>query len=141
MAEAFLERLRSHPQMNRRLFVFHDLNDQEVNHCYKKADAVIFPSFVEGFGLPIIEALWHKKKTFVSDTTIHREVGKEDCEYFDPYDVQSLCQMLSRWENQPFEGDNVVQRIPLTWEQSVNQLISNVLASIPAAHVRKNKAA
>ncbi len=79
LCEDILIQLEKHTRRNRELFVFHDLSDAELQYCYSSSRGVIFPSIVEGFGLPIVEALWHGQKTFASDTPIHREVGRNDC--------------------------------------------------------------
>jgi GT2 family glycosyltransferase len=38
------------------------LEDDDINSLYENAEEVIFPSFSEGFGYPLIEALQYKKK-------------------------------------------------------------------------------
>jgi glycosyltransferase involved in cell wall biosynthesis len=55
--EDLLIRIHAHPELNRRFFVLNDLSDAELQYCYKKSRALVFPSHVEGFGLPIVEAM------------------------------------------------------------------------------------
>jgi alpha-1,2-rhamnosyltransferase len=129
MTEALLARIRQHPELNRKLFVYHDLSDAEVSYCYARSKAVIFPSVVEGFGLPIVEALWHGKKTFASDTAIHREVGRDDCEYFHLEDADSLRRLLVRWEAEDDQAPNCLRK-PITWEQSAQDLLSQILTGL-----------
>lgn len=74
-----VERIKTHPRFGTHLFMMHDITDAELNYCYQHARASIFPSVVEGFGLPIVEALWHGREVFASDTAIHREVGGDKC--------------------------------------------------------------
>lgn len=100
-SEQLLERIAKHPRLNKQLFVVHDANDAEVAYCYQHARAVIMPSIVEGFGLPIVEALWHGRQVFASDTPIHREVGGDDCTYFDLKSPTSLCKELLDWQHLP----------------------------------------
>lgn len=38
------------------------LTDDEINSLYENAEKIIFPSFSEGFGFPLIEALHYRKK-------------------------------------------------------------------------------
>ncbi len=89
-----IERIKHHPLLNTHLFAFHDLSDAELQYCYQKCRGVIFPSIVEGFGLPIVEAMWHRAPTMASDTPIHREVGGSDCRYFDLDSPASLSDMV-----------------------------------------------
>lgn len=129
MSELLIERIQKHPQLNRRLFVFHDLSDAEVNFCYAHSKAVIFPSVVEGFGLPIVEALWHAKQTLVSDTPIHREVGGSDCQYFKLDDPSCLQRMLVQSEESGAPLP-VVSRKPINWHDSVRQLLSQIQTAL-----------
>lgn len=121
-----VQRVIHHPLLGKRLHLFDDLSDAELQFCYSKSRGVIFPSIVEGFGLPIVEALWHGKKTFASDTPIHREVGQDDCCYFSLDCPSSLVTELSQWQSSnPSLNENSVLRRPTTWETSCRQFFSN----------------
>jgi alpha-1,2-rhamnosyltransferase len=90
----FLKDLRSHPQYQRRLFIFNDLSDTELDYCYSHAKALVLPSLAEGFGLPLVEALYHGQLVLTSDIPIFREVGKDFCAYFDISKPASLAKMV-----------------------------------------------
>ncbi len=102
-------------------------HDAELHHCYNGARGVIFPSIVEGFGLPIVESLWFGKKTFVSDTPIHREVGGDDCCYFGLEHPTSLVSEMLAWEEQFAAGSTPPRRErPLTtWSQCTCQVFEH----------------
>jgi alpha-1,2-rhamnosyltransferase len=120
-----IERIRNHPQLGLRLHLFDDLADCELHHCYRHSRGAVFPSIVEGFGLPIVEALWHGKKTFVSDTEIHREVGQDDCCYFDLNAPQSLVDCIVDWERTLSDDSSwhPPTRRPATWGDSSEQFL------------------
>ncbi|MEK7732697.1 MAG: glycosyltransferase, partial [Planctomycetota bacterium] len=48
------------------------------------ADLFIFPSFYEGFGIPILEAWKRGVPVVASDIPVFHEIGKDACVYFDP---------------------------------------------------------
>jgi alpha-1,2-rhamnosyltransferase len=124
LCDDLLKRLENHPRRNRELFVFHDVTDVELQFCYQASRGVIFPSIVEGFGLPIVESLWHGKKTFASDTLIHREVGKGDCAYFALENPLSLVEEILEWENQLQLGSpSLPVRQPIDWKESCQRLL------------------
>jgi glycosyltransferase involved in cell wall biosynthesis len=56
----------------------HNLDDSTVSELYCVADALLFPSAQEGFGLPILEAGLSRVPAIVSDIPIFDEVGGED---------------------------------------------------------------
>lgn len=143
--DEIVQRITQHPRLGKSLFLFSDLSDAELHHCYKGARGVIFPSIVEGFGLPIVESLWFGKRTFVSDTPIHREVGRDDCCYFSLEHPTSLVSELLAWEEQFAAGSTPPRRErPLTtWSQCTCQVFEHceqaaaertVLQLAPALH-------
>ena len=126
LCEDVVRRIRNHPAYGKQLFAFHDIKDSELQHCYKSCRGVIFPSIVEGFGLPIVESLWFGKKTFASDTPIHREVGRTDCIYFDLNDPSTLVDAIEKWELvADHSSDQLPIRKPTTWEECSRLLISH----------------
>ncbi|MGB1237129.1 MAG: glycosyltransferase, partial [Pseudomonadales bacterium] len=66
----------------------------ELLYCYKQSKMLLFPSFVEGFGLPIVESLSNQLPVMASDTPIHREVGLDKIDYFSLDDPQSLSDKI-----------------------------------------------
>ena len=126
LCEDVVHRIRNHPAYGKQLFAFHEIKDSDLQHCYKTCRGVIFPSIVEGFGLPIVESLWFGKKTFASDTPIHREVGKSDCVYFDLKDPATLVSEIEKWELvADDENATLPIRKPTTWEECSRLLISH----------------
>ena len=126
LCEDVVQRIRNHPAYGKQLFAFHDIKDSELQHCYKTCRGVIFPSIVEGFGLPIVESLWFGKKTFASDTPIHREVGKSDCVYFDLNDPSTLVAEIKKWELvADHSAGQLPVRKPTTWDECSRLLISH----------------
>ena len=66
----------------------------ELNHCsddelavhLASARALLFPSLVEGFGMPLIEALAMGVPVIASDLPVFREIGGDVPTYLDPRD-------------------------------------------------------
>jgi glycosyltransferase involved in cell wall biosynthesis len=62
------------------------LPDREVASLLRGSRALLFPSFAEGFGLPLAEALALNVPVIASDLAALREVGRGVPEYLDPLD-------------------------------------------------------
>lgn len=75
--ERLVERLRGHPEFNRRLHWHNAPNDAALGALYASARAVIVPSFAEGYGLPISEGLHLGIPVVASDIPVFREVAGE----------------------------------------------------------------
>jgi alpha-1,2-rhamnosyltransferase len=124
LSENLVQRINAHPELGKRFHIFYDMNDAELQHAYKNCSGVILASTVEGFGLPIVESLWHGTKTFVSDIPIHREVGGDNCTFFPLNDPQILSNAIRDWESikDPSECNTPIQ--PISWAESARQLHS-----------------
>jgi glycosyltransferase involved in cell wall biosynthesis len=61
-------------------------DDAELANWLGHAQALLFPSFAEGYGLPIIEALMMRLPVVASDLPVFREVGGGIPDYVDPLD-------------------------------------------------------
>jgi len=78
------------------------LPDAVIADFYRLADALLFPSREEGFGIPIIEAAFSSIPVFCADIPVLRELGGEDVSYFAP-DAQPdviAKQVIDRLENE-----------------------------------------
>jgi glycosyltransferase involved in cell wall biosynthesis len=76
--------------------------DSQVHALYSLAEALLFPSKVEGFGLPILEAQACGCPVFASDRAPLPEVGGNGAVYFDPDNPQSAATtILDAWSARP----------------------------------------
>jgi len=56
--------------------IFHEeLDDAELHDWYERADFTIFPSVEEGYGLPILESIWHGRPCICGDTGVMAELA------------------------------------------------------------------
>src|SRR6185295_1175161 len=58
---------------------------------YQSAIAMIYPSFFEGFGIPVLEALWSKLPVITSNTSCLPEVGGDAAYYVDPGNAEEIA--------------------------------------------------
>ena len=65
------------------------LSDTEVAPLLRRCQAMLLPSFAEGFGLPLAEALAAGVPAICSDIPVLREVGRDVPEYLDPLDLRA----------------------------------------------------
>ncbi|MCA1956373.1 glycosyltransferase family 1 protein [Zymomonas sp.] len=84
--ENILDMLDRCPAMQKKVFEFRNLGDAQMQIWLKQARALLMPSFAEGYGLPIAEAISLGVPVICSDIAAHREVGGTVPEYIDPID-------------------------------------------------------
>jgi glycosyltransferase involved in cell wall biosynthesis len=67
-----------------------------VDALYERAVALVFPSLFEGWGLPVVEAFAHGVPVACADATVLPEVTAGAALLFDPTDVESIANAISR---------------------------------------------
>jgi glycosyltransferase involved in cell wall biosynthesis len=71
-----------------------EISDQELKVYYGNATALIFPSFYEGFGFPLIEAMAAGCPIACSNVASLPEVAGNAALFFNPFNVQDMSQAL-----------------------------------------------
>jgi glycosyltransferase involved in cell wall biosynthesis len=71
------------------------LTERELRSLYRKALAAIVPSFAEGFGMPLLEAMATGTPVLASNLTSLPEVGGSAPFYFDPHKPAEIGTALS----------------------------------------------
>jgi glycosyltransferase involved in cell wall biosynthesis len=70
------------------------VSDRKLFGLYKDAQAFIFPSLSEGFGLPGLEAMASGTPVLASDIPVFREVYSDAVLYFNPEDVDDIANKI-----------------------------------------------
>jgi len=76
------------------------VDDSEVEAAYQKCSFTVYPSFCEGFGMPILESLWHRRPCVCGSNGALGEVSLEGgcvtADQRDPGDLaRAIRQMLT----------------------------------------------
>ncbi len=66
-------------------------DDEELSSLYQYATLFIFPSKLEGFGIPILEAMSHNCPICLSNASCFPEIAQDAADYFDPDDRASVA--------------------------------------------------
>lgn len=83
------------------VFFLEKVSMEELAGIYKLADIFIYPSFFEGFGIPVIEALFSETVVITSNTSCLPEAGGPDSVYINPGSVEDIkAKILFLWENE-----------------------------------------
>jgi glycosyltransferase involved in cell wall biosynthesis len=107
------------------------LDDEEVSWCYRHASLYIQPSFAEGFGLPMIEAMSYGLPVAASNTTSLPEVGGDAAVYFDPAKVESLLEVIRGLWGDATQRQLLIERggthwRNFTWEKNARLVASQI---------------
>ena len=91
----------------------------ELSSFYQMASLFIFPSYYEGFGIPVIEARFSNTPVVASNSSGLNEAGGELSNYFNPDSAEELAALLLDIENLEVEYPTKFKQELLT-EQLVN---------------------
>lgn len=96
------------------------LKDEEVKAIYREAQALLFPSLYEGFGLPPIEALSVGTKVVVADIESMHEIFEDTVIYINPFDYEiNLEKLLQKKVETP---DKILNKY--SWKKSAQELLN-----------------
>jgi glycosyltransferase involved in cell wall biosynthesis len=70
------------------------VSDEEKNWLHQNAEAFLFPSLFEGFGLPVVEAMSCGKPVFTSRSTALPEVAGDGGFFFDSFEPAAMERTL-----------------------------------------------
>ncbi|MBA2661901.1 MAG: glycosyltransferase family 4 protein [Bradymonadaceae bacterium] len=83
------------------------LSDEALRDALASAQLFVFPSLVEGFGLPILEAMAMGVPTLVCDLEPMRTIGADAALRFSPHDATALATLIER----VFEDESLHTRL------------------------------
>jgi len=72
------------------------LSENDLEGLYRLAACFVLPSFMEGFGLPILEAMRRDVPVACSDASSLPEVAGDAAELFDPHDPAAIGAAIAR---------------------------------------------
>lgn len=101
LVQDFMDQLRACNYLDDRIVVLHNVTDLELELLYRKCLLTAFPSFVEGWGLPVGESLTRGKICLASATGGAPEAGGEFADYIDPYSATDGLTKLLRYLDDP----------------------------------------
>ena len=95
--EEFLSRLEQNPRVKQKIHIVANLNDDDLSHAYRNCLFTVYPSFAEGWGLPVAESFSYGKACLCADNTSLPEVGGELAEYLGADDIEGWAEKIEEY--------------------------------------------
>lgn len=108
--------------------------DAELINFIRHSQALLFPSFAEGYGLPLIEALALDTPVIASNLAVFKEIAADIPEYIDPLDATTWQAKIQEYTN-PASPLRAQQKAKITsfkapsWQEHF-KIIDNFLENI-----------
>jgi len=118
------------------------ITDDELAKLYVLTKLYVFPSWHEGFGLPLLEAMQSGAPVIASNTTSMPEIVGNPDALFDPFDVASISGKIKQVLTDSalrhsFAARSIERAAAYSWDKSAQKAIK----SLEAAQVRLSRTA
>jgi len=122
------ETVRAITVKNPAIFWHENVNSEELRKFYHRCDFTVFGSWIEGFGLPVMESLWFGKPCLCSNQGVMAENAEGGgCLTVNTQDVTALANGMAKLAGQPdFRrelGQQALQRKLKTWNDYAAEII------------------
>jgi glycosyltransferase involved in cell wall biosynthesis len=81
--------------IRKKVIFLHNINTDELQAIYQMAEVMVYPSFFEGFGLPVLEAQASGCPVITSNISSLPEAGGEGALFVNPEDISEIGLSLS----------------------------------------------
>jgi glycosyltransferase involved in cell wall biosynthesis len=120
--EQVLDLLERSPALKSKVIEHGRCDDAELSTWLHHAQALLFPSFVEGYGMPLAEALAHGVPVIASDLPVFHEIAGDVPDYLDPLDGPGWRRHVLEYarEERPARAAQMVRMrgyVAPSWEQ------------------------
>ena len=119
----FLERS---PSLKSYVIELSGVSDKQLVDILRNAKGMLFPSFVEGWGMPLVEALAMKIPVICSDIEAFRESGQMLAKYISPIDAKCWQNEIIKISNNSDYRNGLIKKIDSfklpTWDECFRKL-------------------
>jgi len=104
-----------------------NVSDERLAELYSRAAAFVYPSYYEGFGVPLLEAMACRCPVVASSIPTSLEVADSVPYYFSPGDEEGLIEALEQalegknWTSRTEESNLVLNRY--SWDKTASNLV------------------
>lgn len=117
-----------------RVKMLHSVPFADLPAIYQMARTFVYPSFYEGFGIPILEAFNSKLPVITTQGGVFPETGGDACIYIDPTNADAMVDALQRtWNDESLRSDMVLRGLAHAQnfrEQVIAENLINVYNSV-----------
>lgn len=130
MDEEVVLAIKKSPFAEDKLVWFDDLNDVDLYFAYKYSRALIFASYAEGFGIPLIEAAKLELPAICYDTEVAREVAGESALYYSNFDeFEAHIATMEDGEEYRLRKQALIDFSWPNWQETGNRMFDHLASS------------
>ena len=128
MVADLMRQLDNANHLDGKIVLVSDASDADLAQLYRGCLFTLFPSFYEGWGLPVTESLAMGKPCVISDRTALPEAGGDLARYFDPDNANDAYRVIrdtieDRAGLAAWEADVRARFTPTPWSATAQALV------------------
>lgn len=105
------------------------VDDAALKKLYQNAKALVFPSLMEGFGLPGLEAMQLQCLVLASDIPVFKEIYADAAVYFNPLEIQDMSDTMLKVLDDKKSFDTYLRRgekqaSQYSWHKMAHETVS-----------------
>ena len=111
--------------ISRRVFFLGYVSEAEKKYLYENCRAFVFPTYYEGFGIPILEALLHKKPVLIGEEGAAPEIANNYAIKCSAYSPESIAKGINKiLGTLPYSLDDALKyAMDFSWEKTTKKTI------------------
>jgi len=109
------------------------VTDEELKSCYRNSVALVFPSYYEGFGYPLVEAMAQGCPIVCSNIASLPEVAGDAAVFFDPFEVEEIANAMLKVASDEATRNTLILR----GKQRVHQFLGDSCAQLTAETINR----
>lgn len=129
--DSLLEKLDNDKRIKDKIIILDNISDNDLITLYNNCWFTIYPSYIEGYGLPIAECLSFGKYCLSSNAGSLPEAGGEFIDYINPYDLKAWKKKFLFLINNPnyiVQKEQYIQTHykATTWQECVKKILDSI---------------
>jgi len=130
-AESIVDLVNRAAARNRSVIWHGKVTDRQLSDFYRDCDFTVYPSLVEGFGLPIVESLWNRRPCICANFGEMAEIAKGGgcltCDVRDPTQLsQAMIALVTQSALRQKLTNDIERRELRTWTDYAAEICENL---------------
>ncbi len=128
LSDDIIHIMTNDPDVKDKIIWLERVDDRTLRWLYRNCSFTVYPSFYEGWGLPVAESLAIGKPCIASSASSIPEIAGSMVEYFSPYDSARLAQLMCKYSDEKYLElrKSIISKFKLpVWTDCAEQILTS----------------